>query len=226
MQNRPLIVMTGVSRGLGRALSQGFATAGATVVGCSRSDSEDKHSFAPGGFSAVDVSDAVQVEQWAQRTIEEFGPPDLLINCAAIINRNAPLWEIRPDEFEMLVAINIRGVHNAIYSFVPAMIARGRGVVVNFSSYWGRSTSPDVAAYCASKWAVEGLTRGLADDLPGGMAAVAFNPGVIHTDMLASCFAEGAATYPSPEEWAETAVPYLLSLGPEDNGQSVTTPGF
>jgi NAD(P)-dependent dehydrogenase (short-subunit alcohol dehydrogenase family) len=230
MPDSRFIVITGASRGLGRAMTDGFISAGQTVVGCARSNEAvaelGKHFGPPHRFEAVDVSDHQQVKKWTASILEEFGPPDILINSAAVINNNAPLWQVSPDEFSRIVDINIKGVHNTIYHLVPSMIQRGSGVIVNFSSYWGRSTSSDVAAYCTTKWAIEGLSRGLADDLPIGMASVAFNPGVVHTDMLESCFAEGAASYPSPQQWAEAAVPYILELGPEDNGQAVTVPGF
>src|SRR5262249_52233204 len=108
---------------------------------------------------------------------------------------------------------------------LPAMIGAGRGVVVNFSSYWGRSVAPEVAPYCASKWGIEGLTRALARELPKGLAAVALNPGIIDTDMLRSCFGNQAAGYLGPEPWAEAAVPFLLDLGPKDNGKALTVPG-
>jgi NAD(P)-dependent dehydrogenase (short-subunit alcohol dehydrogenase family) len=108
---------------------------------------------------------------------------------------------------------------------VPAMIARGSGVIVNLSSGWGRSTSPEVAPYCASKWAIEGLTRALAQELPRGLAAVPLNPGIIDTAMLRSCFGESASEHPGPEEWARAAIPFLLGLGPKDNGKPLTVPG-
>ena len=67
-------------------------------------------------------------------------------------------------------------------------------------------------------------TQALAQELPSGLAAVALNPGIINTDMLRSCFGGSASGYPSPEEWAKTAVPFLLKLGPEDNGKPLTAP--
>jgi NAD(P)-dependent dehydrogenase (short-subunit alcohol dehydrogenase family) len=96
---------------------------------------------------------------------------------------------------------------------------------VNWSSGWGRSTDAQVAPYCATKWAIEGLTQALAQELPRGMAAIALNPGIIDTAMLRSCFGESAASYPSPEAWARTAVPFLLELGHDQNGQALTAPG-
>jgi NAD(P)-dependent dehydrogenase (short-subunit alcohol dehydrogenase family) len=102
------------------------------------------------------------------------------------------------------------------------MVRRKSGVVVNLSSGWGRSTSPEVAPYCASKYAVEGMTLALAQELPPGMAAVPLNPGVIDTDMLRQAWADGASDYPKAEQWAKQAAPFLLNLGPKDNGRSLT----
>jgi NAD(P)-dependent dehydrogenase (short-subunit alcohol dehydrogenase family) len=98
-------------------------------------------------------------------------------------------------------------------------------VIVNLSSGWGRSASPEVAAYCASKWAIEGLTKALAQELPEGMAAVPLNPGVINTDMLQKCFGAEAENYPKAREWAQRAGPFILTLGRKDNGQSLSVPG-
>ncbi|MBV9125505.1 MAG: SDR family NAD(P)-dependent oxidoreductase, partial [Planctomycetes bacterium] len=98
------------------------------------------------------------------------------------------------------------------------------GVIVNFSSGWGRSTSAEVAPYCATKWAIEGLTKALAEELPPGMAAVPLNPGIIDTAMLRECFGADAAHYPRAEDWSRQAVPFLLRLGPGDNGKSLTVP--
>jgi NAD(P)-dependent dehydrogenase (short-subunit alcohol dehydrogenase family) len=113
-----------------------------------------------------------------------------------------------------------------IRAFLPSMLDRGRGVVVNFSSGWGKSTSAEVAPYCATKWGIEGMTKALAEELPGGLAAVALNPGVVHTALLESCYGQSAKSYPGPERWAERAAPFLLALGPKDNGRSLTVPGF
>ena len=97
-----------------------------------------------------------------------------------------------------------------------------RGLVVNMSSGWGRSTAPEVAPYCASKFAVEGLTKALAEEMPPGLAAVALNPGIIDTDMLRSCWADEAGSFPSPAEWAGRAAPFILRLSARDNGRSLT----
>ncbi len=223
------IVITGVTRGLGRALVEEFIRAGHTVLGCGRAgdaifDLRMSHA-APHDFSVVDVALDSKVALWAAKVLENDSPPDLLINNAAVMNRLSPLWEQDDREFTKLTDVNIRGVQNVIRHFVPAMVAQKKGVIVNFSSGWGRSVSPEVASYCMSKWAIEGLTKALAAELPAGMAAVPLNPGVIDTDMLRSCWADGAASYPKAEQWAKTAAPFILKLGPKQNGQSVSVSG-
>jgi NAD(P)-dependent dehydrogenase (short-subunit alcohol dehydrogenase family) len=220
------IVITGVTRGLGRALVEEFIRAGHTVAGCGRSgdaifDLRMTH-LEPHDFSIVDVAQDSKVAIWAAKILEHDSAPDLLINNAAIMNRLSPLWEQDDREFTKLVDVNIRGVQNVIRHFVPAMVAQKKGVIVNFSSGWGRSVSPEVAPYCMSKWAIEGLTKALAEELPKGMAAVALNPGVIDTDMLRSCWADGASAYPKAGEWAKTAVSAILAFGPADNGLSAS----
>jgi NAD(P)-dependent dehydrogenase (short-subunit alcohol dehydrogenase family) len=224
-----VIVITGVTKGLGRALAEGLARAGQQVVGCGRTAGAIQRMRSllghPHDFAELDVTHDPAVKAWADRVIAEHGPPDLLINNAAVINHNAPLWEIPAVEFDHVIDVNIKGVVNVIRHFAPAMIARGSGVIANLSSGWGRSTSPEVAPYCASKWAIEGLTRALAQELPHGLAAVPVNPGIIDTDMLKSCFGESASEYLGPEEWAKSAVPFFLGLGPSDNGKPMTVSG-
>jgi len=223
-----VIVITGVTRGLGRALALRFEELGHTVLGCGRNHEqigELVRAFGhPHDFAAVDVANDAEVKAWAQRLLKTHGAPDLLLNNAALINANAPLWKIPAGEFDAVIDVNIKGVANVMRHFVPAMIERSRGVIVNFSSGWGRSTAPEVAPYCATKWAIEGLTQALAQELPKGLAAVPLNPGIIDTDMLRSSFGDGAGSYPSPDDWSRTAAPFLLTLGPKDNGLPLSAP--
>jgi NAD(P)-dependent dehydrogenase (short-subunit alcohol dehydrogenase family) len=222
------VVITGVSRGLGRALADELIRRDCHVAGCARSEdaiSELASLYGPPHhWRAVDVADWASVKSWAERVERDFGVPDLILNNAALVNRNAALWEVPPEEFSRVIDVNIKGVFHVIRAFAPAMIGRQAGVIVNFSSGWGRSVSPEVAPYCATKWAVEGLTRALAEELPSGMAAIPLNPGIINTPMLQSCFGAGAGSYPTPEQWIAKAAPYLLNLGPHDNGEPLTTP--
>jgi NAD(P)-dependent dehydrogenase (short-subunit alcohol dehydrogenase family) len=201
------------------------------VAGCARSQEIVDELLAEHGplhhFAAVDVSDDEAVRIWTCDVLAHFGAPDLLVNNAAVIAGNAPLWDIPVHEFDAVIDVNIKGTAHVLRHFLPAMIHRQSGVVVNFSSGWGRSTSPDVSAYCASKWAIEGMTQALAQELSSGLCAVSLNPGIINTEMLQTCFGkESAAPYPTAPEWAQSAGPYLLGLGPKDNGQALTVPGI
>ena len=229
MSAKKFVVVTGVSKGCGRALVEWLIREGHTVAGCARSTAgvEDLRAKfgAPHRFDAVDVADAQAVEKWAADVVNSHGAPEILVNNAAVIAGNAPLWEVPVSEADAVLQVNVGGTINVIRGFVPGMVKAKRGVIVNYSSGWGRSTSPEVAVYCASKWAIEGLTQALAQELPLGMAAVALNPGIIDTEMLRVCFGAGAASYPEAEQWVQAAGPFIMRLGARDNGRSLDVPG-
>ena len=200
-RNQPkTIVVTGATRGLGLAMVEKFIELGHTVLGCGRSREAIetlRHRYQGAhDFALVDVSRESQVEPWAARLLSSRGGPDLLINNAAIINNNSPLWQVPAEEFDQLIDINVKGVANVIRHFVPAMVARKSGVIVNMSSGWGRH-----------------------------VAAVPLDPGVVDTDMLRSCFGGTAARYPSPRQWVEKAVPFILGITSRDNGKQLRAPG-
>ena len=220
------IVVTGCSQGLGLALIQGFIDSGHKVSGCSRNTqrmNELREQFGEEHyFEAVGVSDPDQVYSWASNCLEQQGAVDLIVNNAAIINPNASMWEVDDQQWSELININVKGVFYVSKAFLPSLIKANHGVLVNVSSGWGRSAAAEVATYCCSKWAVEGLTRSLAEEVPSGVAAIPLNPGIIHTTLLESCFGSSASHFPSPQQWAETAVPFLLGLSAADNGQPLT----
>jgi NAD(P)-dependent dehydrogenase (short-subunit alcohol dehydrogenase family) len=222
------ILITGVTKGLGRVLAAAYMAEGHTVIGCGRDPEKILDlRFGCGGahrFDIVDVAQANKVSVWYETVSASHGAPDLIINNAALMNDLAPLWKVPPAEFKQLIEVNVTGVFNVIRYFLPDMVARGTGVVVNLSSGWGRGVSPEVAPYCASKFAIEGLTKALAEELPDPMAAIPLSPGVINTEMLQKCWAESAQAQPSPEDWVKQAAPFILQLGRKDNGQSLSVP--
>src|SRR5271168_2184258 len=129
------IVITGVTRGLGRALAEWYIANGHTVAGCGRSgpaifDLRFTHPE-PHSFDSVDVALPVKVALWAERVLGAMGPPDFLINNAGLMNTPAPLWEVPAEDFNRVVNVNIIGVNNVLRSFVPAMVAAKKGVIVN-----------------------------------------------------------------------------------------------
>jgi NAD(P)-dependent dehydrogenase (short-subunit alcohol dehydrogenase family) len=111
-----VIVLTGVSRGLGRAMAVEFVRAGHMVVGCSRDPAAVERLRGspnpPDSVDVVDIRDDAAVRAWAKRFHARFEAADLLINNAAVIHANAPLWIIPSDEFNAVIDVNIKGVAN------------------------------------------------------------------------------------------------------------------
>ncbi|KAI6701770.1 hypothetical protein NL676_016094 [Syzygium grande] len=226
------VLITGVSKGLGQALALELAKRGHSVIGCSRSQdkldslrsllSPSDAADSPHLLLNVDVRSNSSVEELARAVMDKKGVPDIIVNNAGTINKNNKIWEVPVDEFDAVIDTNVKGIANMLRHFLPPMIQRKHGVIVNMSSGWGRSGAALVAPYCASKWAVEGLTKSVAKELPDGMAVVALNPGVINTDMLASCFGNSASLYQAPDAWAVKAAAMILNLTGADNGASLT----
>ena len=146
------ILITGVGRGLGRPMTEKFIELGHAVVGCSRQQAAfcgvEEAIWRTNRFDAVDVADDSAVGKWAKKVLADGGPPDLLLNNAAVVNENARLWEVPVDEFSRVIDVNIKGTYHVLRHFLPAMISRKSGVIVNFSSAGGdphRRKSPGIA---------------------------------------------------------------------------------
>lgn len=224
--NGKVIVITGATAGLGLAMSEYFIKSSITVVGCGRSQSKieqlnKKHGEKKAKFYVVDISSDTAVKNWAEQVIQEFGPPDFLLNNAGVINENQNLWNITAEEFDKVIDINIKGSVNCIRHFVPEMVKAKKGIIVNFTSTWGKSVSGDVAPYCCSKWGMEGLSKALALELPAPLACIPLNPGVIHTDMLETAFGVSAKYHISPADWVQKAGPFILGFDRRVNGKSL-----
>ena len=225
------IVLTGATQGLGFEMTNWFQAHGHIVLGCGRnqekieqmntrfctSDRNKKQ------FSVVNVTDNASVKKWAVDVSRKFGPPTLVINNAGLTNHRANLWEVPAEEFDRVVDVNIKGPVNIIRSFLPEMVAAKRGVIVNFSSGWGRSVAAGVAPYCCTKWGIEGLSKALALELPSPLVCVPVDPGMINTAMTQGIFGDSTAhQLRSPSDWAAEACPFLLSISRSQNGQSLT----
>jgi NAD(P)-dependent dehydrogenase (short-subunit alcohol dehydrogenase family) len=133
-----------------------------------------------------------------------------------------PLWEIPAKDFDLLIDINIKGVANIIRAFLPSMIEAKSGTIINMSSGWGRIAAANVAPYCASKFAIEGLTQSLALELPQGLAAVSLSPGVVKTQMLENCSPNYFNEAVGASAWAKKAASFLCDLSSKDNGKALT----
>lgn len=223
------VIITGVTQGLGRAMVDRFHELGWNIYGCGRSKDkieELKKQYSKiHDFQVIDVSDSQQVNNWANYILNRHTAPDMIINNASIVNQNAQLWKITAQEFENVMNVNVNGVVNVIRAFVPAMVARKEGIIINMSSSWGREGEAELAPYCASKFAIEGITKSMALELPHGMAVVALDPGgSISTPMLKSCAPQYINESPTPETWSHKATQYILNITIDKNGDSLTCP--
>jgi NAD(P)-dependent dehydrogenase (short-subunit alcohol dehydrogenase family) len=124
-------------------------------------------------------------------------------------------------EWRRLFDTNVLGMVAVLRAYVPDMNARGSGVICNLSSTWGRSVDARQAPYCATKWAVEGLSRALAEEVAPGVLVLAVNPGVVATEMLATCFEGNTAGATPPADCAAAFVRMLRKVTPAWNGKSV-----
>jgi NAD(P)-dependent dehydrogenase (short-subunit alcohol dehydrogenase family) len=220
------IVITGVTRGLGRAMVDEFIRLGHSVSGCARTKAEIAELarvYPEHDFQTVNVASDAEVKAWAEHLLKTKGTPDFVLNNAAIINFRASLWEVGDREFSDEIDINIKGVANVIRHFAPSMIGRKRGVFVNFCSRWGKKVEKQMAPYCATKWAVVALTRAVAEELrPAGIAAVGLNPGIVKTGMLERYLRNTPTETLSsitPVDWAKIAAPFILRLCLRDTGR-------
>jgi NAD(P)-dependent dehydrogenase (short-subunit alcohol dehydrogenase family) len=186
-------VVTGAGRGIGRGIALTFAREGADVVIASRTTEEletlAEEIRALGRrvlIQAADVSQEEQVQSLVDRTLAEFGRVDVLVNNAGTIILPGDVLGTTLEAWEGMMAINARSVFLCCKAVLPSMIERRRGKIINISSAAGLRGLPNRAAYCASKYAVNGFTASLAIDMkPYGIAVNAICPGAVDTPLTA-----------------------------------------
>ncbi len=224
------IVITGASSGLGSALALAFAKEGHNVWGCGRSSAKVEELQSPSNgtvtLSVVDVTSDTDVAGWSSEVVAKAGHIDLLINNAGLINQPAPLWRISGEEFAAVIDVNVKGVGNVMRAFLPHMVERQQGVLVNLVSGSGKQCLSESGPYSASKWAVEALTKTLAKEIPDTMAAVALDPGTIDTKMLRRIIGDRAMEHEKVTSWVTRAAPFILGLGRRENGETLRVPGM
>ncbi|KAL0533386.1 hypothetical protein IC582_030225 [Cucumis melo] len=229
---RYIILISGVSKGLGRALALEFGKLGHIIVGCSRNqnqlDSLQHHLSTISSLThlliKVDVSSNDEVKEMAETVLQKVGPPHIIVNNAGVINENVKMWEGCVEEFDNVIDTNIKGTANVIRNFIPHMISNNKkGIIVNMSSIYGRTAAPLISAYGSSKWGIEGLSKSLAKEVPKRITVVALDPGIINTEMLATHIGSHSAShYQTPQQWATKAASMILNLSSADNGASLT----
>lgn len=183
------VVMTGASRGIGRAVALNLAKKGAHIVAIARGttklqDLKSKIKKCSGEAHAIscDITDPEMVQRACKEIVGHFGSPDILINCAGH-GVWKPFMDIIDEEHRQMMAVNYWGTYRFIRAFLPGMIKRKSGKIVNISSGSGKFALPVTSGYSASKFAVVGLSEALHRELMGsGVSVSCLNPGSVKTD--------------------------------------------
>jgi NAD(P)-dependent dehydrogenase (short-subunit alcohol dehydrogenase family) len=220
-------VITGASRGIGKALAEMLVQNGARValsgrdkkrlgaVASTLKDLGGEVISVPG-----DVGSDADSGRLADAAWKAFGAIDVLVNNAAILAERAPVTATSPKVWEKVLRANVIGTANMIRHLLPRMERRGEGAIINLSSGWGREASGFVASYCASKFAVEALTQSVSEESRSGVIIFALNPGIIATDMLTTAFGSEASAYPEPGSLAPRWKKLFARLAPSWHGSS------
>jgi 3alpha(or 20beta)-hydroxysteroid dehydrogenase len=184
-----IAIITGAARGQGAAEARLFVELGARVVLADILVDAGRACAAGLGEAArfvdLDVGDADAWARCVAHTHEVFGAPSVLVNNAGALGSAAGVLGTSPDEYLATMSVNELGCFLGMRAVAPAMVAAGRGAIVNVSSIGGTTGVPGHVAYCASKWAIRGLSKSAAVELgPHGIRVNAVLPGPIDTDML------------------------------------------
>ena len=226
MANKPagklsgkIALVTGASRGIGRAVSLAYAKEGAKVFLSARREAELERAAgeirAAGGEAAYAAGDLAR-DGTGERLVREverrYGALDVLVNNAGILGPRAPIITYPIDAWEEVIQINLNSVFALTQAALRLMTARRQGSIINVASGVGRIGKARWGAYAASKFAIEGFTQLLAEEMKEWNIRVnAVNPGATRTSMRAAAYPdEDPATLPAPEEIAPVFI-YLAS---------------
>ena len=182
-------IVVGASSGIGAAVARALSGEGARVALAARREEalEEVKSSLGGAESFIfptDVTDRDGVGALVQRAEEEFGPVEILVNCAGVMYFTL-MVNAHEEEWERTVRVNCQGALNCIGAALPGMLSRGRGHILTISSDAGRKVFPGLAVYSASKFFVEALSQGLRLETAGtGVKVTTVQPGNVGTDLL------------------------------------------
>ncbi len=185
------IVITGASRGLGKALAQRFAREGAALAICARGVDELKvvaDELKEIGTQVIwkscDTGNATDVGKFVSEVFHEFDSIDVLVNNASAVVPRKNISDYKAKEWENIVRVNINGLFYMTHAVLPRMMQKKSGMIINVSSSVGRAPRAQWGAYSVSKYALEGFTLLLADELRQyGISVNSINPGPMATQM-------------------------------------------
>lgn len=184
-------LVTGASRGIGRAVALRLAAAGASVVAGARTDHAEgvvREAVEAGGAAtqvSLDVTDPESVRRAVQAAVEGFGRIDILVNNAGIVSDRLTV-RMKPAEWDAVLATNLTGAFNCCQAVLRPMLKQRSGRIINVGSVVGHSGNPGQANYAAAKAGLTGFTKSLAREVAArGITVNVVAPGMIDTDMTA-----------------------------------------
>lgn len=221
----PLVVLTGSSRGIGRATALELGRLGARLAVIGRTSSAQAETLRLVEAAAIghrfypaDLEDPCQIAAAAQALLDQDGVPDAVVNNAAVIERVA-VAGMSQKVWDRQQAVNLRAPFLLVSALLPSMLKRGHGRFVQVASIAATVGTANASAYCASKWGLVGFTKSLAEELAdSGLSAVAILPGSVDTDML-----DGSGFSPrmTAGDVAITIAHYALFAPIAHNGASI-----
>lgn len=222
-----VVMVTGASRGLGRALAEAYASAGARLVLCARGEADLEavvEGLRRGGAEvvagAVDVTDAAAVGELVALAEERFGRIMVLVNNASALGERAPLRDAPLEDWRRVLAVNLTGVLVVTQAVLPGMRAAGAGSIINVSSGVGNRPRADWGAYGVSKQALEALTWNLAlEEESAGIRVNAVDPGSMRTDMRREAYPEEDPATLAPPDARTPVFLWLASDAARITGQ-------
>ncbi|ANF97896.1 SDR family oxidoreductase [Paenibacillus bovis] len=187
--NRKVVVITGASSGIGEATARLLAAKGAHVVlGARRTErlevitSEIEATGGSAAYMQLDVTRLEEMEQFIQFAVHTFGQVDVLLNNAGVMPLST-LEEIKVEEWNRMIDVNIRGVLHGIAAGLPLMKKQVNGHFINIASIGAYSVTPTAAVYCATKYAVKAITDGLRMETDSSIRVTLISPGVTESEL-------------------------------------------
>jgi NAD(P)-dependent dehydrogenase (short-subunit alcohol dehydrogenase family) len=224
LENKTIIV-TGSGRGIGKYIAKRLGREGANIVVTARTVEDIEKTCNEindeGGnaiFITGDVTREDDVKKVVNNTIKKFGKVDVLVNNAGAGLRKY-LWETEAEEFEEIMDVNVKGVFFYMKHVIPKMERYG-GLIINISSGAGKAGIPTLSVYCASKFAVIGLTEAAAGEVGRAIKIVALCPASVDTGMFKRLFPEEKADI-EPEEVAQKVADICMYPEKYNSGQSI-----
>lgn len=228
-----LVVITGAARGIGAATARAFAAQGAKLGLVSRDKAALEALAAETGGIALpcDVADAAALAKAIATAEAAFGPLEILVNNAGMIEPVSALAETDPEAFARAISVNLCGVFNGMRAAMPGMIARGRGTILTVGSGAAHKPYEGWSAYCASKAGAWMLTQSAHLEAgPAGLRILSLSPGTVATDMQRAIKATGINPVSRlewsdhvPPEWPAKAILWLCGpAGADHAGQELS----